>query len=233
MSLLKKNQDLLLKQAFDFYAIQKCEALPNSNALNFISFSDLFEEKMQRLITRQKKGWFYLVNTVAKRVAIIVLALLISLTVTTFSVKALRETAIDFITEVYERFTRIIFVDDTAQNSEDNSPALSFEPIFPDYIPDGFELSNSMDLDVLVMREYKNNDHWCIYRQRINDGTVMRINTEQKGHEKIFINDFEGFIFTFSNETTITFTNGEYIFSISGTIERNELIKISESVPIK
>ena len=228
---MKKNQDLLLKQAFDFYAIQKCEALPNGNALNFISFSDLFEEKMQRLISRQKKGWFYLVDTSAKRVAIIILALLISLTATTFSVKALRETAIDFIIEVYERFTRIIFVDDTAQNSEDNSLALSFEPVFPDYIPDGFELSNSMDLDVLVMREYKNSKgQFFVYDQQLKDDTILSINTEEAGYENIIISGYDGFMYKFGSETTVIFAKENSIFSVTGDILEDELIKICNSI---
>ena len=83
------------------------------------------------------------------------------------------------------------------------------------------------------MREYKNDTDRCMYRQRINSGSVMGINTEQKEYNEIFINNIQAFTFTFDNETCITFTDGEYIFSISGTIDINELIKIAESIKIQ
>lgn len=227
-----ENQKLLI-EAFDFYAVQKCKALPSDEVLSPITFSESLEEKMQRLIARQKKSWFYLVNTAAKKVAVIILAVLIGVTATTFSVKSLRQSAIKFITETYEKFTRIIFVNDIDNEAEggSNDGTIIFEPVYPSYIPKGFTLTNSMDLDVLVMREYKNAAGQSVmYRQKVNDDTVIGINTEENDYEIVYINGKEGFMFEFSGETTITFSDEKYIYSVSGTALKDELFKISESI---
>lgn len=227
-----ENQKLLI-EAFDFYAVQKCKTLPSDEVLSPITFSESLEEKMQRLIARQKKSWFYLVNTAAKKVAVIILAVLIGVTATTFSVKSLRQSAIKFITETYEKFTRIIFVNDTDNEAEggSNDGTIIFEPVYPSYIPEGFTLTNSMDLDVLVMREYKNAaGEFFTYDQQIKSDTSININTEQAEYKYINISGYDGVVYKFENETTIIFSNEYSVFSITGTVFEDELKKIAESI---
>ena len=43
-----------------------------------VEFSSIFEKKMEKLINRQKKPYFYLINTVAKRIAIIIAVIIIA-----------------------------------------------------------------------------------------------------------------------------------------------------------
>lgn len=104
---LSKELDKKLILAFELYNKELCESLPSEEELKSITFSDAFEKKMKKLISMQKKSYYYMINTVGKRVAIILLTLFISLTATTFSVKALRESVIEFIIETFEKFTKI------------------------------------------------------------------------------------------------------------------------------
>ncbi len=64
------------------------------------TFSDEFERKMQNLI-RHQKGFLKLVNTTGKKVACILLSILIIATSTVFSVEALREPIIEAIQEFF------------------------------------------------------------------------------------------------------------------------------------
>ena len=88
------------------------DSLPTDEELKDITFSEDFENKMQKLIKMQKKSYFHLINTVGKWVAVIILAIMISLTATTFGVKAIRESVIKFITETFEKFTAVSVEDD-------------------------------------------------------------------------------------------------------------------------
>ena len=60
------------------------------------TFTEEFENKMQNLI-RQQKGLLKLINTTGKKVACIILTILILTTSTVFSVEALREPVIEAI----------------------------------------------------------------------------------------------------------------------------------------
>lgn len=95
-----------LKEAFGTY----CEITANKyrfvNDLD-IEFSAAFEQKMEKLIKREKKPYFYLINTAAKRVACIIAALIIAVAGTVLSVDALREGVKNFIVEVYEKFSSV------------------------------------------------------------------------------------------------------------------------------
>lgn len=68
-----------------------------------ITFSDSFNQRMTNLINSQRKPYYKLVNTAAKRVAIIFLLILTVLT-TALGVKAIREPIFRFIKQMYESF---------------------------------------------------------------------------------------------------------------------------------
>ena len=98
---------------------------------NEIEFSSYFEERMEKLIERQKKTYFKIINTAVKRVACIIVAILI-LAGTVISVDALREGIKNFFIEVYEKFSTIVF-----EKSNLNSTEITV-CYDPKYIPDGY-----------------------------------------------------------------------------------------------
>ena len=104
---ISTEYDNKLKLAFELYNQRMIENLPTDEELSKITFSETFETKMKKLLSLQKKSYYKLINTVGKRAVIIILTLIISLTVATFSVKALREAVIEFITETFEKYTKV------------------------------------------------------------------------------------------------------------------------------
>ena len=117
MMLFSNTVDQKLKAAFELYSENFCNTLPSEKELKSVTFSSDFEEKMQKLLKKQKKPYYYMINTIGKKIAIIILALLITLTATTFSVKALREAVLEFIrelnftTETFDTHTKITITD--------------------------------------------------------------------------------------------------------------------------
>ena len=83
------NSNIILKNAFIDAEIENI--IPSSH-----KFSPQFESKMQSVIKYQK-GFRKLINTTGKRVACIILSILLTLTTTVFSVEALREPVVDAI----------------------------------------------------------------------------------------------------------------------------------------
>ena len=225
---LSKDIDEKLIQAFQIYNKKLCESLPTDEELENITFSEAFEKKMQKLIRAQKKSYFYLINTVGKRVAIIILAIVISFTATTFGVKAIRESVIEFITETFEKFTKI-----TVQNDEPNTQVV-FVKTAPQYIPEGYVLEKETESDAFYRIRYRNLDNISIsYIQKINFGTIYNTDTEDVEYEKININYFEGIKYVKNEINTVVFANESYLYTVSGRISFDELIKMAESIKIE
>ena len=87
------NNNAILKNAFidAFYPDAQTEAQ---------EFSTIFENRMQMLIQKQK-GIYRLVNTVGKRIACLILVIVISLTTVACSVKEIREPIINEIKKFF------------------------------------------------------------------------------------------------------------------------------------
>ncbi len=225
--LFSQKEKSVIYEAFDMYYTDYCKALPSNEELSYISFTKQFEEKILKLIEREKKFYFYWINTVGKRVAIILLAILITFTTITFSVKALREPTISFIVETFEKFSYIVFFDDSTINNDKH-----FKKATLGYVPVGFTLDTETEESTLYQVRYYNSDKTqsFIFMQEINNGSVVQANTEDIVYENIYINDREGIYYSNKGNNTIVFSTDKYVFTITGTISKEELIKIYEFI---
>ena len=218
----------LLKEAFDIRAKAFCETLPSEEEYEKITFSPEFEKRMEKLLKQEQTFYYYWFNTIGKRVASVILIVVIGLLTTTFSVKALRDPFLKFVVEVFEKFTDI-FLDDENINDD-----FIFESVKPEYIPAGYVLQSEESKETFVRVEYQDErKNTIIYTQKKNFGFGMTVNTENTTSEEIIINELNGFIYKNMGMTKIVFANEQYVFSVSGAISTEELIKIAESVPIK
>ena len=222
---LSKEIDKKLVMAFELYNKKICDSLPTDEELKDITFSENFENKMQKLIRAQKKSYFYLINTVGKRVAVIILAIMISLTATTFGVKAIRESVIKFITETFEKFTAV-----SVEDEDPNSQA-ELVKTAPLYIPERYALESEMDAGVIYKINYSNQDNNSIdYIQKINFGTIYNVDTEDIEYDRINIKSFEGIKYNKNGINKVVFADATYMYDISGQVSFDELIKIAESI---
>lgn len=222
-----KKELKVLKEAFEQYSKEYCETLPTNEQLQYITFSDQFETKMQKLVSKEKKFYYYWVNTVGKRVAAIVLAALIGLTTMTFSVKALRESFIEFMVQTFEKFSLITF----NTENEDDTPVV-FKKIPLGYIPEGYvkDIEEEDASGYLVSYLGKDISDSIIYSQDIAKGSTQVANTENTTYEKIIINGCEAMYFENKGAKVVIFTYGEYVFTISATVDEETIIKIAESI---
>ena len=230
--MFSQKEKSVIYEAFDMYYINYCKTIPSNEELSYITFTKDFEEKMQKLIESERKFYFYWVNTVRKRVAIIILAIIISLTSVTFGVKAIREPVIRFIIETFEKFANIIFVNEEPETLTDD---FIFEKETLSYIPEGFVLETEIDNGTIYQVLYTNTEvnSTLMYMQQINDNSTMQVNTENVTYENMTINGNQAIFYSNLGTQTIVFSNNKYVYTIATTESKEELIKIAESIDIK
>ena len=107
-----------LQEAFREAARREFAMVPEESELDHV-FSLRFERKMRRIIRAQVHGYWMMVNTAAKRVAVAV-AIIIMLLTTAMAIKPIRERVIKFFIEVYEDYFEIHFGTNT---TDDIAPA--------------------------------------------------------------------------------------------------------------
>lgn len=223
----QKNMDILIR-ALDAYAKECDEALPMEEGSE--AFSEAFEKNMQNLIKRQKRFYFSYIHTFGKRAACIALVVIVGLFATVFSVKALREPFVDFVVETYNKFTKIF----TAGEQSNINEKPVFEIYEPQYIPQGFTAEESVMTDAVYNRIYTTTDGRFIdYSQGIGENAQSYIDAETTVYEKIFVHSFEAVYYESKGVNGVVFSDGYYIFSVSGYVSKEDILKIAESITIK
>ena len=223
----KSNDTAVLKTALEQYNRLLCAALPGKEELEGLVFSPRFETRMAKLIRRQKRFYYPFVNTAAKRAACILAVILLTLS-GLFSVKSIRDSFAAFLTEVYQKFTVLIF------NTPEEEPAPSdFTVIEPRYIPEGFEVVSEININPYYEKKDRSADGKILFYSQ-EPGNVLQTNldTENTYTEKILLyhKSVEGIYYMNKENRVIVFVYNNYVFTIWSTIERAELIRIAESV---
>ncbi len=129
----------LLTQALQEDLDAQMSSFSPGNEIAF-EFSDKFEADMQRLLNQASKPYYYFINTVGKRVAVIAVVLLIVLTTTVFSVEALRKPVIEFFVTVFEQFSVVVF----GEEPNEKMPSDDY------YIPPHKDNSNSSEICSMI-----------------------------------------------------------------------------------
>ena len=199
-------------------------ALPADNEIDY-GFSHDFERKMQKLIRRSNKGNTIKGWVVWRRRAVALIAAIIILFASAMSVPAVRASVIEFITEVYEKFTHIFF--DESQSPWDASD--EFTIYEPAYIPEGFELVNKITGGLVLMEYEKENDFISCSQQRL-ENVSMHINTEGVELEELEFKGFSAKYYSNRGVQNLLWHDDEYMYMVSSTLDRNTVFKIADSV---
>lgn len=220
-----KNQKLI--DAFAIYAERQNALLPSEEEWSDVPHSPEFEARMQKLLAHRRHGYYALFGTVGRRVASIVVALLVSATILTASVEALRTPMMRFFARVYETFTQIFVVEDTT----DSSVLPPFVPCAPTYVPEGYEVSSVQTVERHQRIRYVNESGRRIsFTQSRSSNLSIHIDTEGVDYTEIRIGDYEGIIYSNKGANMVVFTDNTYLYTLSSTIDRAELIKMAESL---
>ncbi|MFQ9696173.1 MAG: DUF4367 domain-containing protein [Zhenhengia sp.] len=185
-------------------------------------FKKEFEDKMSQLIKNETPLKF---TSVTRKIgiAILIISMVGSLSI---SVEAVRIRVIEFITEVFEKFTSISYQKHEGEHSD--KIEVSY---LPQYIPKGFEV---------IGEEQIFNDVHIAYQNKLGEEILFRqieittnnsiVDTEGTILEKILLENREYYYYENKGIKNIMWIQGEYQISISSEIEKDELIKMCLSV---
>ena len=216
-----------LVRAFEIYMEEENARLPDDEELAQITFSPEFEKRMRKIFARRKYGYYTLFGTVGRRIASVSVALLVTATILTASVEAIRTPAVQFFTEVFEKFTQIFVVDDTP-----DAPELVFEPHAPAYIPEGYVVEKEETFETLYRVTYSEatTGNTIRYTQRWKDEDGLTADTEGTQYTEVDVGACNGIMYTNKEKTFVVFANEAYTYTVSGALDKDELIKIAESL---
>jgi len=235
--MINKEFDIRMTQALTQQLDDYIAGLPTNEELKGRHiFSLEFEKNKRKVINKykqSKKAYYFLIRTATRKIITIILVILISLCTTVFSVKALREPVIRFFIETYEKFTRVSYEPEIIE--ELPPPPETIEEIYiPSYLPEEFlEVRNEV-FGLMVQVDYmRNNDEFILFKQNVMSNITEELDTEGSIHEEIIIRENKGIFFSNKGWNTIVWDDGRYNYWLSSTVQKDELVKIAESVERK
>lgn len=141
---------------------------------NEVKYSEKYLKYIDRLTKQTKSPFYKYFNTIGKRVSGIAAAMLIAFSCA-MTVKAVRESVIEFFTNVYEKFVEIFFdKDDIAKAPE------TIDTVYIlGYVPTGYQLVETHDYDYRITYTWEDSEGNQIYfSQNIYEGNTILDNEE-------------------------------------------------------
>jgi len=201
------------------------DSLPKEEALSH-NFSKRFQKKMNKLIREERRSPFIktFVNY-SRKVAIIFLIFISIAFATTMSVEAYRVRFFEVVIEVWEEFTSIIFKE--KQNIDDGK----LIPVNPTYIPDNFKIIEH-EINSYEQFIYWQNDNGIeiMFEQAKITANSIITDTEGIDIEELLIGEQKIIYFTNKNVNQIYWNDSNYIYAIISEYDKNELLKMVESI---
>lgn len=187
-----------------------------------------FDRKMKRLLFRRKIRYDVFFNTVGKKVAAIILCVVIAGTTTVMSVDALRDGLFELIEKVYTQFSQITF--------EPIQSTYSATEVFEEYsitnIPEGFTLETEHINESLFNKEqvFTSDEHLVCFGQRLAEKADFSVDTEGIPTEIIEYGGKEFLCFSNKGIQYALWTEGDYAFIIHSDLSMEQVLEMAVSV---
>ncbi|MBQ9952921.1 MAG: DUF4367 domain-containing protein [Clostridia bacterium] len=217
-----------LYDAFSQYTQFVASRLPKEEDLQEISFSPRFEERMERLLQRQKRFYYPLINTMLKRVACIASAVLVSGSAVALSVYSNQKEESYFNVRnfsengVYVHFFNIDLPYETTKDP--------ITPKVPSYLPEGYFLKEDRSEPRKVELIYEGEGTDCFYYAQYGNSSDAQAYAEDALCERIRVGEYEGYLLKSESCTHLIFNDGEYLYQLNGTLTEEEMFKVAESI---
>ena len=216
-----------LKKAFREAASYEFRDVPCNDSQIQHTFSPEFEQRIAKLIQKEKSVFWHFVNTASKRVAAIIIVLVMLFT-TACSVKAIREPLVRFLTEVHETFTEYFF-------DGEKTTAIT-DKYHISVIPNGFTEESVFETDTATTVVYKNTQGNTIhFAQAVTEGTTVYLDTEKADSKTIAVAEYEVQLYSQDGGLFAMWTHDGYYFEIVcyGDFGEDDMINLIHSVRTK
>lgn len=200
-----------LREAFREAARREFAMVPAEEELDYV-FSDRFERRMRRMIRAQAHGYWNLINTTAKRVAIAA-AIILMLLSTAMAIKPIRERVIKFFIEVYEDYFEIRFGEEE-KDDIDPTPKPMVRYTLTE-LPEGYEEVSFIESEQLLWTEWRNPDGEIITLQQESGTQEITIDNLTHGTEMIEIDSLILFYKDHEEADSYTWEENGYTFFLT------------------
>lgn len=191
---------------------------PIPDELPEVEYSKKHEKWKKNLFSKMRGGYYHRFTTKSIKV-MLVAAILMALLMTAFVFPSSRETTLDNL-NAFSIF----------QITKHNKNSVNRE-IKVGYIPEGFEFNNVEKFSKYVLFEYKSSkgDSFTIWK--CTSSMKMEFDTENFITEGIIVDNIK-YTYCQGNEgvNNIVWTRNDYIYRLSGTLTKDELLKIAKTV---
>lgn len=172
-----------LKQAFREAASMEFADIPCDEAQIVFNFSDRFLQKMDKLIARQKKPYWGLVNTARKRVAVVAI-LILSIVMTVFSSEEIRASMLQWCVDVYDTYIYYFFEGETTKEITHEYQLTM--------VPEGFEVIYDYRDEESITIGYENIEgDYIQFEQHVTEGYDYYVDNENLKWSKIMLDGLE------------------------------------------
>ena len=195
------------------------------------TFSDKFNRKMDKLIKRREKSYYTLISTAGRRVACIIL-ILVMLSASSLTVKAVRDAVYDFIMRIFGDHTEVIVENDISNDY----PKTIEDEYYISELPEGFELTEENKSKYKYFALYSNGQNYIMFYQYTMGYYNNNYNNERSDFEKSIDSESVDYIFHYAivdDSYTIIWKNNLYVFEIHSNLDRSDIIKLYNSTKIK
>ncbi len=192
-------------------------SLPNIESLPDPQYSKKHNKRMNRLFDQMRGNSYHHLTGRAVRI-LIAAAMLCALLLCAFATPSSRKT----IVEKFDGFGKFKITQSNGNMVTD---------LRIGYIPKGYEFeSYSKDFKIIDFR-YVSSDGDLLVLSKNSSGVKLLFNTENCRIEEIVIDNITYTYVTDSNEyKTLMWNKQDYIYSVSGGISKEELIKIAQNM---
>lgn len=143
-----------------------------------------YKKRIERLIKRQKQPYWRYVNTVGKRVAILVVAIALTFALP-MGVSAVREPVVEFFMNVYERFVEFFYDKDDIARAPD-----IIETVYTlEFVPAGYELDQHLCYNNRIKTVWKNNLNQKIVLSQYVMGDISQFDNEDTNLQFMYMGD--------------------------------------------
>lgn len=212
------------KKAFREAASYEFRDVPCNDSQIQHTFSPEFEQRIAKLIQKEKNVFWHFVNTASKRAAAIIIVLIMLFT-TACSVKAIREPLVRFLSEVHETFTEYFFDGEKTTAITDKYQIT--------VIPKGFTEESVFETDTATTVVYKNAQGNTIhFAQAVTEDTTIFLDTEKADSKAITVAEYEVKLYSQDGVLFAMWTHGGYYFEIVcyGDFSDGDIVSLIRSV---
>ncbi len=219
------NEELFIKA---FNEANSLELSKYQNKDSFVyNFSKAFENKMNKLISKNNRIKFETRKRVSKALIAAIIAI-IALFTGLMSVSASREKIVEFIERVFPTYIQITLSENSAQTPETIEKAYTLS-----YVPKGFELKQYQleETSVFAIWENEKGEEIVFSQDILNIDFSM---DNENNYKKIKLNGYSAHIYWDNIDCIIAWTDGEYWFTLNTPIRyKDDLVDMANNISEK